>query len=248
MTRLLTLAMAVYGQPKMLEVWFETLRTYSPDMLADMELLIVDDCGSPPATIPDDLVYELPCQIFRVTEDIPWNQPGARNLALEKCRTDLVLFVDPDMVFPAEMMDRMLEAGAKLPEGEIIRFQLQHHGGGSDGKLDGTSPNTWFCHVKDFLHAGGYDEDYAGHKGWSDVQLLDVMTSLYKIHHRADLFAQFYHTSKVSDAAVMTLDRSTVHNRKIRIKRTQAARKARSWAKWSQQPRDRIRFKWEQIL
>jgi len=248
MTRLLTLAMAAYGQPKMLRVWLTTLQTYVPHLLDQMELLIVDDHGEPPAEIPLEVQDILPCQIFRVTENIPWNQPGARNLALEQCRTPLILFVDPDMVFPAAMMDRMLEAGAKLPEGEIIRFQLQHHGGGSDGKLDGTSPNTWFCHVKDFLHAGGYDESFAGHKGWSDCCVLDVMTSLYKIHHRADLFAQFYHTSKVSDAAVTTLDRSTVHNRKIRIKRTQEARKAGSWAKWSQQTRDRIRFTWEQVL
>ena len=246
MSRLVTLAMAVYGQPKMLEVWFETLRTYSPDMLADMELLIVDDCGSPPATIPDDLVYALPCQIFRVTEDIPWNQPGARNLALDHCRTPLILFVDPDMVFPASMMDKMLDAGMALPEGEVIRFMLKHVG---SGVLDGSSPNTWFLHVKDFLTVGGYDEDYAGNKGWSDVQLLDVMKTTFKVHHRKDLFADFYSTDEIEDAMVTTLDRSHVVNRKLRVRKVDWSRRRGGWKAFVKAGgRPRIRFAWEQVL
>jgi hypothetical protein len=238
--------MATYGQPKMLEVWFETLRSYSPETLAQMEILIVDDCGTPPAAIPDDLVYELPCQIFRVTEDIPWNQGGARNLALEQCRTPLILFVDPDMVFPAAMMEHLLKAGSTLPEGEVIRFMLKHK---DSGVLDGSSPNTWFLHVSDFLKIGGYDEDYAGNKGWSDVQLLDVMRTIFKVHHRKDLFADFYSIKDVSDAAVMSLDRSHVVNRKLRVRKVNWARRRGGWRAFVKiGGRPRIRFKWEQIL
>ena len=244
--RLVTLAMAVYGQPKMLEVWFETLRGYSESTLEQMELLIVDDYGSPPAEIPANIHDLLPAQLFRVTENIPWNQPGARNLALQECRTPLILFVDPDMIFPATMMARLLEAGVTLPEGEVIRFMLKHK---SSGVLDGSSPNTWFLHVKDFDHVGGYDEDYAGNKGWSDVQLLDVIRTVFKVHHRKDLFADFYSSEDVPDAMVTSLDRSHVVNRKIRVRKVAWARRRGGWKEFVRiGGRPRIRFTWEQVL
>jgi hypothetical protein len=119
----------------------------------------------------------------------------------------------------------------------------------NNGKLDGSSPNTWFLHVKDFEFVGGYDEDYAGNKGWSDVQLLDVMRTMFKVHHRKDLFADFYSTEDVSDAAVSGLDRSTVHNRRIRLKKVAWARRRGGWRAFVKAgARPRIRFPWEQIL
>jgi hypothetical protein len=245
MKALVTLAMAVYGQPKMLEVWFDTLRSYQPELLEQMELLIVDDCGDPPAEIPDDITQLLKCRLFRVTDNIPWNQPGARNLALEQCRTPLILFVDPDMVFPADMMRRMMEAGYKLAKGEVIRFMLKHRKG---GKVDGSSPNTWFLHVQDFLAIGGYDEDFCGNKGWSDVQLLDVMKTYYKTHHRDDLHADFYNVDEVKDAMVTTLDRSHKANRHLRIRKTQWARRRGGWKAFVKRNRTRLRFTWERKL
>jgi hypothetical protein len=246
--RLVTLAMAVYGQPKMLEVWFDTLRSYSKPMLASMELLIVDDCGDPAAVVPDDIQALLPCHLFRVTENIPWNQPGARNLALDHCLTDLVLFVDPDMVFPLGMMTMMLDAGLALERGNVIRFQLKHRGGRNAGAIDPSSPNTWFLHAKDFLEVGGYDEDYSGHKGWSDVQLLDVMRSVYKIRHDPKLHADFYNIEEVPDAMVTTLDRSHRANKAQRLLKVKEARMMGGWPKWIQTPRKRLRFEWRKLL
>lgn len=245
MTRIITLAMAVYGQPKMLEVWFETLRRYTPEMLESLELLIVDDCGEPAAEIPADIQAMLPCQLLRVTENIPWNQPGARNLALDHCNTDLVLFVDPDMVFPPAMMEDMILFGERLELGNVIRFQLKHR---KTGALDPSSPNTWFLHVSDFLAVGGYDEDYAGHKGWSDVQLLDVMTSHYKIHHEPGLHADFYDVGEIPDAMVTTLERSHKHNRHQRLLKVKEARMMGGWKQWVKIKRKRIRFGWERKL
>lgn len=244
--RLVTLAMAAYGQPRMLDVWFQTIRGYRSETLESLELLIVDDCGSPAVEIPADIQSLLSCQLFRVTEDIPWNQPGARNLALQECRTPLILFVDPDMIFLPSMMQRLLEAGESLAAGDVIRFMLKHK---RSGTLDGSSPNTWFLHVKDFDHVGGYDEDYAGHKGWSDVQLLDVMKTTFKVYHRKDLFADFYSTNEVPDAMVTSLDRSHVFNRKIRVRKVEWARRRGGWKEFVRiGGRPRIRFTWERVL
>lgn len=246
MGRLVTIAMAVYSQPLMLEVQFNYLRSYSKELLAQMELLIVDDCGKIPAEIPADIQELLPCQLFRVLDDIAWNQPGARNLALEHVRTPLVLFVDPDMGFSANMMAKMIVAGYELERGHVIRFMLRHR---NTQKVDPSSPNTWFLHVADFLAVGAYSEDYSGAKGWSDVSLLDVMKHHYKIHHRSDLFAEFYSADEVSDAMVMSLDRSTVRNKKIRLRDVKMARMNGGWARWVKTCKGpNLRFRWERVL
>lgn len=248
MNRLVTIAMAVYGQPLMLEVWFDQLRKYPPSLLEHLELVIVDDHGDPPAEIPEDVQRLLPCQLFRVLDDIHWNQPGARNLALEHIRTDLVLFVDPDMLFGVEMMKKMLDDAWELPRGRVIRFCLRHREGPSKGQIDTSSPNTWFMHVADLTRIGGYDEDFCGAKGWSDVQLLDVVRSVYRVRHDTSLFAEFYGTGEISDAAVEKLDRSTVRNKKIRLRNIRVAKQMGGWLKFAKRPVPKLRFRWEKVL
>ncbi|HET6494080.1 MAG TPA: glycosyltransferase family A protein [Thermoleophilia bacterium] len=237
--------MAVYGQPKMLNCWFEAIRGYHPDVLKDLELIIVDDHGDPSADVPRDIRDQLPCQLFRVLDNIAWNQPGARNLALDHCRTDLILFVDPDMVFEAAMMRNMLEVGLTLNRRQVVRFMLRHV---SDGRLDSSSPNTWFMFADDFRHLGGYDEDFCGNKGWSDVQLLDIVSKAYKIIRPPELFADFYGVEQFSDAMVDSLPRSTKANKAKRLAKQAEARKVGGWLKWIKQPRKRIRFRWERVL
>lgn len=149
------------------------------------------------------------------------------------------------MVVQPDMMDRMVDAGARLPEKEVIRFMLKHKG---SGVLDGSSPNTWFMHVSDFLWVGAYDEDYAGNKGWSDVQLLDIVKSFFKVHHRADLFVDFYSVNEVSDSMVTSLDRSHAANRKLRLRKLSWVRRKGGWKAFLKADRTRIRFPWTKIL
>lgn len=247
MSRIVTLAMATFGQPKMLAVQFDVIRSYPKVVLDQLELIIVDDHGKPPAEIPKDVQELLPCRLFRVLHQIHWNQCGARNLALQEATTPLILFVDPDMVIQAEMMARMIGAGAALSRGHVIRFMLKHK---CSGILDSSSPNTWFMHVEDLRAVGGYDEDFAGNKGWSDCQLLDVIKANYKVHHTPDLYADFYSINEVPDAMVTTLDRSTKANKHKRLLRVKQARMMGGWKRWSRQQAGvpRVRFKWEQVV
>lgn len=233
----------------MLEVWFETLRSYAPETLAQLEFVIVDDHGTPPAEIPLDVQDLLPCQLLRATKDIPWNQPGARNLAATRATTPLILFVDPDMVFEEPMMQRLLEEGARLDRGKVIRFCIRHRSGRQKGHVDTTSPNTWFMHVQDFIDVKGYDEDYSGHKGWSDVQLLDVLKAAYKVRQLKDVFAEFYSTAEVKDAAVTTLDRCVKHNKYMRLGKHRQAQLLGSFARFARESQGKmVRFEWEQVL
>jgi hypothetical protein len=241
--------MTTYSQPKMLGVQFDTIRSYPKDVLDQMELSIGDDCGVPKVEIPEDVQALLPCKLFRALDDIHWNQPAMRNLLLEHVETPLVLFIDVDMALPPGMMRKMLESGAALPRRRVIRFCLKHCSGPSAGSIDRSSPNTWFMHAADLRAVKGYDEDFCGHKGWSDCCLLDVLKAHYRIQHDPSLHADFHGIDEISDAAVTTLDRSTAHNKKIRIRKVKEARMVGGWIKWVRMlKRPNLRFRWERLL
>lgn len=244
----LTIVMAVYGQPLMLREQFKAIMGYQESVLRHLNVVVVDDCGSPPAEVDHFDVMDSFCnsaKLFRVMQDIPWNQMGARNLGMQQSSGHCVL-IDPDMVFDGDVMARMIEAASKLARGHVIKWALKHV---NSGRIDMTSPNTWLLHRDDFFAVGGYDEDYAGNKGWSDVQFLDLMRACFKIENRPDLFANFHGTDSVPDAMVMTLDRSVTANRKKRVKKVAESRRAGGWARWAKTRKDvpRIRFPWTQL-
>lgn len=245
----LTLVMAVYGQPRMLAEQFAAIRGYGPEVNDHLNVVVVDDCGTPPV---EELEVEAMsigvkgAKLLRVEQDIPWNQMGARNLGMH-VSSGWCLMIDPDMVFDGPMMHRMIEAASKLQRGRVAKYGLKHV---SSGKLDMSSPNTYLIHRDDFFEVGGYDEDYAGHKGWSDVQMLDVLRSTYKIELRPDLYANFHSTASIADAMVTKLDRSTKENRKKRLKKVAQSRAAGGWARWVKTRKEvpRLRFPWKMIF
>jgi hypothetical protein len=243
----LTIIMAVYGQPAMLAYQLDRIRCYSVDTQERLNLVVVDDCGKPPVDpreIEAMTVGLKGCKLLRVEQDIPWNQMGARNLGMH-VSSGHCLMIDPDMVFDGPTMGRMLLAAAKLRRGHVLKYGLKHV---SSGKLDMTSPNTYLIHRDDFFAVGGYDEDFAGHKGWSDVQMLDVLRAHYKIEDRPDLFAHFHGVASIPDAMVTSLDRSNKHNRKIRLKKVAQAKACGGWRKWVQKHKGpNLRFPWKQL-
>lgn len=203
---LLTIGLAVYGQPLMLAEWFRRLEASGVLDPADLEVLVVDDCGDPPATLPP-----VSCaRLLRITEDKPWNQGEARNLAAQQARGRVLLMMDPDMTLPRDQLHLFLGVAKTLRKGHVVRPVLRH----ADGALDSTSPNVYFVHREDFLRCG-YDLCYSGHKGYGDVELSNLWAKLYKQRVAGDLALDFWHGGAVPDAQVTTISRDLVHNRKL---------------------------------
>lgn len=235
--------MACFGQPQMMQKQMWTIAAYPRPIRNQLKVIVVDDCGDPPF-LPSGEPFDL--RVFRVSENIPWNQCGCRNLVAHVADDGPMLLMDPDMVFPTEMMERMIQAAEKLPRGQVAKYGLRHVG---NKELDMTSPNTYIIHREDFLACGGYHEGYAGHKGWSDVELLDILSAFYKMRKRPDLYADFYSIREIPDAAVMGLDRSTKHNRGIRIKRHGQAKAVGGWIKFvKNQKSQKLRFPWAEVI
>lgn len=234
--------MSVYGQPKMLEKWWATLACYPRSVLDQIEFVLVDDAGTPPVEAPK---LDAHIQIFRVLENRFWNQPGARNLAAEKARGKVLCFLDPDMVITPEDIDKFLSNAKGLESDRIYLFALRH----SNGQLDTSSPNTWMLHRSTFLRSGGYDEDYAGHKGWSDVQLKHILQQLYKVTVTDKLAVDYYRTDQIEDAQVNTLDRDVRHNKQVHLRKISEMRRVGGWQEWLKRHKGKnIRFKWTRVL
>lgn len=225
----------------MLQKQLDAIAEYPQAVRDQLRLVIVDDCGEPPVSVSQ---FPVETQVFRITTDIPWNQAGARNLGMSHAK-GVCLMIDPDMVFSVGMMARMIEAAEALPRKHVTRYALKHV---TNGQLDMTSPNTYLIHKEDFDAIGGYDEDFCGRKGWSDVQLLDILSAHYKMHKRSDLFADFYSTQQIPDAAITKLDRNTSANRKIRLKKQAQAKSVGGWKRWVKEKKGpNLRFPWVRV-
>ncbi len=242
---MLTFVMAVYGQPKMLERWWEVLRTYPDELLDELAIIIVDDHGDPPVAIPEDVLGLCQLAVYRVDRQIPWNQMGARNLGMHHAKGWCIM-LDPDMVVSPAMARRFLQLTARLKRGTVVRFGLKHRSGRP--KIDMTSPNTYLIRSEDFRECGGYDEDYAGNKGWSDVQLLATLKAFFRVMGQPDLWVDFYDTAEIPDAQVRTLDRSVRVNRAMHIRKHTEAKRG-GWRRWVQRSKGpNIRFPWTKMV
>lgn len=230
----------VYGQPRILKKFTDSLRAWPKDAAAAAELVIVDDCGDPPV-LPVDVggLGPMGVQVLRHTEDVPWAQPCCRNLAAEQANGDVLIMVDPDMIITPEMAPHFIAAAGKLPRGMVTRFclkEVNHPKKQFVNRINRSSPNCWILHRKDFLAVGGYNEVFAGHKGWSDVELLHVLDSAYDMRQTDKLTVDFYRRSgSCPDADVQGLDREVKTNLRIHSRNRETVRKkfAGNWHKWA---------------
>jgi hypothetical protein len=107
--RRLSIVMPYYMNPGMLAHQYETWAAYPADLKERVDIVIVDDGSpvSPAADVPRPEGLP-PLGIFRVLEDRPWHQHGARNLGAFVAKGPWLLLTDMDHVLPAESLARLL--------------------------------------------------------------------------------------------------------------------------------------------
>lgn len=133
---------------------------YPDEILDRMHFVIVDD-GSP-------VMYEIPdvnlnLTWLRITEDIPWNNPGARNLGVTYAKSDKIILTDLDHKFPPETLLHIL----KRRECGKSMYRIRRKD--SDGNHIGTHANLFVMSRSRFMRLWGYDEHFCGHYGHDDV-------------------------------------------------------------------------------
>lgn len=182
---LLSLVMPYYRNPGMMRrhllVWRDE---WSTDLKRDIEIVIVDD-GSPDDAAADAIASMwggdrtgLPAlSLYRVTEDRPWHQHGARNLGAHVARGRWLFMTDMDHIVPASTMAEVLRLLPTLSKREVLTL----------GRVDAPRTLTWKAdhwpefartrredgalkpHVNSFVvrrkyfwELGAYDEDLCG--------------------------------------------------------------------------------------
>lgn len=162
--RRLSLVMPYYENPGQLARQYARWAGYRADIKARLEIVLVDD-GSPFHTAADVARPEgLPAlRIYRVLEDRPWHQHGARNLGADQARGPWLLLTDMDHEVPEATLDALL---ARRNRSLIYTFgRVDAPDMVPTRRPDGSlkpHPNSFAMTKSLYWSIGGYDEDFCG--------------------------------------------------------------------------------------
>ena len=128
------------------------------------KIIFIDDGSSDPLKKEDVPGH---WEIYRITEDVGWNNEGARNLGMHVTDAEWNALLDMEFYFNAEQLENTRTRLHRLDDSVGYRLQRNH-----SRRSDGTAKTAnLFMVTKDvYWKLGGYDES---HNGWygSDVTL-----------------------------------------------------------------------------
>lgn len=158
--RTITLVMAYYDNPTMLEMQFDLLRDLPQDIKDHIRLTLVDDCSPNfPARLREGIGID--AQLYRVSVDVRWNQDAARNIGVNHCETDWVLLTDMDHMVSAETWQHLLDPVQHFYTNRVYSFRRVKAPKMEEYKAH---PNSWFMATSLFKKIW-YDERFAGYYG-----------------------------------------------------------------------------------
>ncbi|HEY9488048.1 MAG TPA: hypothetical protein VIQ51_06950 [Chryseosolibacter sp.] len=145
----------------------ENYASYPPELMQKIQFVLVDDHSKIPITIRPDL--PLNYQLFRIKNDITWNNGGARNLGVVKARTSKILMTDIDHFFPEKLLWKIVRH--RSMNNTFYKFKRLD----VNGKKMRSQPNILYLTKGLFFDALGYDEEFCGNYGSEDSFFLDIM-------------------------------------------------------------------------
>lgn len=215
----ITLCMAYYENPGMLQRQYEAFAGLPADLREHLSLVLVDD-GSPsvPASPPASPIDRF--KLFRMGVDIPWNQDACRNIAVKEAETKWVLLTDIDHLVP-EITWRRVVAG-KLSEKVVYKFSRVS---APDMEAYKPHPNSWLMTRGMYDACGGYDERFAGWYG-TDGDFRNRVMKQAPIEQLREHLIRIPR-EVVPDASTTTIERKTpeTHANLDRIKAERAGAK-----------------------
>lgn len=150
--------------PETLFNLLEKYEKYDPELLDQIQFVIVDDCS--PLKI-DILDYDLNITWLRISDNITWNQGGARNLGVTYAKSDKILMSDLDLEFPEHTLRKMVKM--RNPGRNFYKIYRKDK---EDGSIRNGHPNTFFMSRGRFMRFYGYDEEYSGGYGAEDYRFV----------------------------------------------------------------------------
>lgn len=140
-------------------------QSYSSKLLDVIEFVIVDDSSPINYEIPN---YNLNLTWLRITDNIIWNQSGARNLGVVYAKSDKIFLTDLDFILPEITMAYLVEKSLNWKHAyKIYRIK--------DSRLSHPPLNIFFLSRSRFFLVHGYDEEFSGNYGYEDVQFYKLL-------------------------------------------------------------------------
>lgn len=234
--RRLNLAFPFYENRGVLLKHLETWLTYPEEIRNAMTVTIADD-GSPtnPAAecVPAD--YPIDVRIFRVLVDLPWNQCGARNLAMLHAPDEWVLVTDADHVLEADDARKLL---ALKTHGKC--FYVPGRRLAADRSPYKRHPNSYYLTRELFWKVGGCDEDFQGHYGSDSTFRRGIEAIAYR--QDTDACLTLYGRDVIPDASTTAWGRKDSEYASSLVPALRAKRKMGPY-----KPERPIRFPWERV-
>jgi hypothetical protein len=208
---MLTLVMAYYENAGMLGLHYRNWLTWPCKLREHLAVIIVDDGSptAPAANVPRP--YGLPAlHIYRVTEDRPWFQNGARNIGAHEATSPWLLLTDMDHILTADNAAALLKHLGKMdPETAYFLHRVEADTGMPTLDRNGKPkphPNSFVMTREMYWRVGGYDEWFTGIYG-TDSMWRDRLYKVAKRGFLENVALTRYWRDLVPDASTTTLPR-----------------------------------------
>jgi hypothetical protein len=189
----------------MLAKQYEVWNSYPEHLKQRINFVVVDDASPEPAeAVPRPKGLDL--QLYRVLEDIPWHQDGARNLGAWASKYEWIFFCDMDHVVPDDQVHKMFNMNDAFA---LYRFYRRHS---DDRKPLTPAINIFACTKNLFMTVGGYDERLCGAYG-SDRYFRDRALNVASEYKFSDVLLDVYMPDQIEDCRTEGLERTGPENK-----------------------------------
>jgi hypothetical protein len=229
-----------YENPKMLERQVENWNRYAGELREHVRVLLIDDGSQKHPAVDIFKHCKIPKKLYRIKQDIPWNQHGARNLgAMKACTKEENFWLymsDMDVLLTAEvaydLFTRRLDPAKHYTFDRAFLPDLQRHK---------VHCNTFLVKHAAYWAINGYDEDYCGTYG-GDGPFLRQLQNIAPNEHLADVLLFGVERDVIHDANT-DLPRKLGEFGDEYRRRFDAKRKS-----GDERSRHVLRFPWEEVL